>query len=265
MTLGALALGGVEVALGGVNDGLGCVNVRTSGLLGVGVGRLVGAGLLRNDLGALGGLGATERLREAAGVGRLGDWMRGAGLGEGLGVAGLTDREPDHPPGALPRDLNASRTDLGWAAKLEWANANKVSNEAMPPIQLDFILACTRHMTIPPARIGDPRPDVHLPIEVIASLVPGRLRHCMPRSDVTQHANCKRLAERSGKHDRAITRHTEERECRQAGIRVIEVTTRVRPQGGPASRCSARNATTTSFRFSRLAIAHCRYLRAESR
>ena len=202
--------------------------MRTSGLLYVGVGRLVGAGLLRNDLGTLGGLGATERLREAAGVGRLGDWMRGAGLGEGLGVGVLLDREPDHPPGALPRDLNASRMDRGWAAKLKWANANKVSSKAMPPIQVNFVLSCTRHMTLPPPWIGDLRPDVHLPMKVIASLVPSRLSHCIPRSDVTQHANCKRLAERPDRRGRAITRHTEERECRQAGIQVIEVTTYVR-------------------------------------
>ncbi|MBC8869317.1 MAG: hypothetical protein H8E44_07855 [Planctomycetes bacterium] len=171
------------------------MNVRTSGLLYVGVGRLVGAGLLRNDLGTLGGLGATERLREAAGVGRLGDWMRGAGLGEGLGVGVLLEREPDHAPGELPRDLNASRMDLGWAAKLKWANANKVSSEAMPPIPGDFIFACTRHMALPPGRIGDPRPDGRSSMKVIASLVPGRLRHCMVPGDVTQHGNSKRLAE----------------------------------------------------------------------
>lgn len=170
--LGGLALGWRAGDLGTVNDGLGCVNVRTSGLLGGKVDRLLGAGLLRDDLVVLGARGAAERPCDDPTLGRLGGWYRGAGLGDDLAAGLGPDRAPG--PGREPpvRPLNIPRSEFGWAARRASANINRIGTDATTATPSDLIFAYLRHMARPPGRAVEFRAEVNLSVKVAAIPAP---------------------------------------------------------------------------------------------
>ncbi len=174
--LGGLAFGWEAGDLGAVNDGLGCVNVRTFGLLGGEVDRLLGAGLLRNDLGMLGTLGAAERPCDDPTLGRLGGWNRGAGLGDDLAAGLGPDRAPG--PGREPpvRPLNIPRSEFGWAAMRASANNSTTGTDATTATPSDLIFAYVRHMAGPPGQAVEFRAEVDLYVQLAAIPAPGLTR-----------------------------------------------------------------------------------------